>query len=429
MSLEPDLAQELIDTILDFLHDDLESLLASSLVARKWVPAPRYHIFERIAINHFVAGRRGHPGHRLRNTAWGFLELCGSPHCTLLPSVQNVVLNINTESPPSARLLEDTIHVLARAPVKKILFIDHTGTSSIGVPISLSWIAPFFPGLQEFVYNALHEAAEDVLALVALMPTLRTLSVYSRIRGSSTTAIARVYPVIPHTVFTHLHTLRLKLSSHDSVISWLHTLSHPLRLETLDVNIFHCYHNGWGAVAALNSLLHATGEHLRHLTLRISYEDSLDDDIDDLLRLTSAADGEVDLSGLNNLRSLHLNSHNVEAICATLTSLPDPGHTLETLEVDFASWIYYDELPCLCDPGFLVHEFSTIMRGDQFTRLAAFVIRVPDFFGDRGRMALREYFPRWKDTEVLNVGFMDSSPSQIDSWETVDDLLFGSTGV
>ncbi|KAJ7720367.1 hypothetical protein DFH07DRAFT_760873, partial [Mycena maculata] len=55
---------ELIDAILDFLHDDRQSLLHSSLVARKWVPATRYHIFERIAINHFLAGQRGYRQYR-----------------------------------------------------------------------------------------------------------------------------------------------------------------------------------------------------------------------------------------------------------------------------------------------------------------------------------------------------------------------------
>ncbi|KAJ7022319.1 hypothetical protein C8F04DRAFT_971679, partial [Mycena alexandri] len=50
MALGDDLAQELVDTILDFLHDDQKSLLSSSLIARKWVPATRYHVFERITL-------------------------------------------------------------------------------------------------------------------------------------------------------------------------------------------------------------------------------------------------------------------------------------------------------------------------------------------------------------------------------------------
>ncbi|KAJ7445912.1 hypothetical protein FB451DRAFT_1055474, partial [Mycena latifolia] len=98
MPLPSDLAQELIDTILDFLHDDRESLLSSSLVSRKWVPAPRYHIFEQIAINHLVTGRQG----RFRDTAHKFLAICSSPHCTILSSVHNVVLNIDTELAPTS---------------------------------------------------------------------------------------------------------------------------------------------------------------------------------------------------------------------------------------------------------------------------------------------------------------------------------------
>ncbi|KAJ7649595.1 hypothetical protein B0H17DRAFT_1102161 [Mycena rosella] len=405
MAFSVDLAQELIDHILDFLHDDRGSLLSSSLVARQWVPAPRYHIFERITINRYFTA-----GHHFRETTQNFLSICASPHCTILPSVQSVILNINTElGPASVGLLEDIVHVLARAPVKKMLFVDH---NSMVQPVSLSWIAPFFPGLQEFVYNALYRVAEDIFVLVTSFPILRILSVYSRTPDPSSAEIVptRLYPAIPHAVFAHLHTLRMKLSTHDSVLSWLQ--STELRpLETLDLHLFNPYHNGWGPVAALNSLLHANGEHLRHLTLRVSNEDSSDETIDDLVRQLRVADGEVDLSGLTNLRSLRLHVHSA-------ASTPP----LEALEVDFARWIYYGILPCTCDPQILLPEFSAVMGHDQFAGLTAFDIRVPDIFGDSGRNALREFFPRWKDTQVLRVGYVESASPQVDSWETAEDF-------
>ncbi|KAJ6458937.1 hypothetical protein C8R47DRAFT_994832, partial [Mycena vitilis] len=50
MPVSADVAQELIDTILDFLYDDSKTLLSSSLVARKWVPATRHHVFEEVTI-------------------------------------------------------------------------------------------------------------------------------------------------------------------------------------------------------------------------------------------------------------------------------------------------------------------------------------------------------------------------------------------
>ncbi|KAJ7084937.1 hypothetical protein C8R44DRAFT_821749 [Mycena epipterygia] len=195
-----------------------------------------------------------------------------------------------------------------------------------------------------------------------------------------------------------------------------------LRLETLDLNFYHCYHNGWGPVATLNSFLRANAGHLRSLALRVTYDDS-EGDVDDELRVTKPADGEVDLSCLPNLRSLYLSSHNVEAICSILKSAPP---TLEVLEVDFTSWIYYEEAPCMCDPGVLVYDFAAVMKEDRFARLTSFDIRVPEFFGEQGKEMLKEYFPRWKNTNnILRVSYINSSFYQADSWQTVRELMFG----
>jgi hypothetical protein len=118
----------------------------------------------------------------------------------------------------------------------------------------------------------------------------------------------------------------------------------------------------------------------------------------------------VDLSGLKNLHTLHLTSHNVESICHTLASLPPTSaQTLRVLEVAFASWIYYYDLPCPCDPAVLVFDFAGVMQGDNFSRLTRFHIRVPEFFGEAGRNTLKEYFPRWRGTQVLRVGYIDKS--------------------
>ncbi|KAJ7438364.1 hypothetical protein B0H11DRAFT_1829309, partial [Mycena galericulata] len=182
-------AQELIDTILDFLHDDRASLLSSSLVGRTWVPATRYHIFERIAINHFSTGHRG--DHHFRDTAHPFLSICGSPHCSILMSIRTVVLNVNTDfapAGPNPRLLVAIVNALAHAPVGKIIFIDHT--SFLAPETSLSWLAPHFSGLQELSYNALERAAEDLFAFVSLFPELRILSVYSTHKGAPAASIA-----------------------------------------------------------------------------------------------------------------------------------------------------------------------------------------------------------------------------------------------
>ncbi|KAJ7116104.1 hypothetical protein C8R43DRAFT_1112965, partial [Mycena crocata] len=417
MSSTTDLAQELVDIILDFLHDDRGSLLSSSLVAWKWVPATRYHIFERVAISHFFTGHQGR--HQFRDTAHEFLSICGSPHCTILPSIQNVVLNIDTEFNPAPGLLEQVVDELARAPIAKLLFIDHT---SVPDPLSLSWIAPRFPGLRELAYNALDHVVEDVFALVASFPLLHSLAVYSTSRGLSTEKIVKreLTAAPPPSAFAHLNTLRLRLFSQqaDELLSWLHNAGPQPHLQTLDVVVFHAFHNGWGPVAALNAVLRATGDHLRHFSLRITYEEG-DDEIDEeAFRLAKQSDGEVDLSPLRNLRTLHLGSHNAETICITLASLPSRMEHLEALQTDFTEWAYYELLPCACNPNLLVEEFAGVMSEDRFAQLATFDIRVPDFFGDTGCDFLREYFPRWKDSDVLRIGFTDRDYHQVDSWET-----------
>ncbi|KAJ7121433.1 hypothetical protein C8R44DRAFT_786259 [Mycena epipterygia] len=416
MSSAEQLAQELIDAILDFLHDDRESLLSSSLVARKWVPAPRHHIFaERIALNFTELGPPAY--NRSSNTAHEFLAISRSPYCSILPAIRNVVLNVDTELDGTSGLLQEIVEVLARAPINKLMFLDHTFKSSERQPISLSWIAPHFPGLQEFSYNALYDVAGDVLALVTSFPRLQSLSVYSTSPGTSNLARGKPLPAIPHATFAHLHTLRLRLYGHQSeeLLAWMNNIGGQLRLETLEINIFHCYHNGWGPVAALNSVLQINADSLRSFTLRVTY-DNKEDDLDDDLRVTKPADGDVDLSVLTHLRSLHLSSHNVETICSALRSAPA---TLDTLEIDFPAWTYEDSFPCMCMPGLLIFEFSAVMADERFAGLTSFDIGVPHFFGDH-----TEFFPRWKNTEVLRVGFIDENFYQADSWETVTGLLF-----
>ncbi|KAJ6455210.1 hypothetical protein C8R45DRAFT_1222624 [Mycena sanguinolenta] len=415
MALATEIAKELVDNILDFLHDDRPTLLSSSLVARRWVSTPRHHIFKRITINHYFPGR----GHFFKDSAHGFLDICKSPHCTILRSVRDVVLNVDSDSVPV--LLQELVDVLAQAPVVKLLFIDHT--TSFRTPISLSWMGPHFPDLREFSYNSLDRFVLDIFTLVASFPQLHTLSLYSSSRDAAKSAItqARPYPTVPRTVFAFLHTLRLRLFSHQSneFVGWLQTFGDRIRLEVLDLDIFHSFHNGWGPISAVNAFFGANGAHLRVVSLRIHYKD--DQEVDENILLNQASDGDLDLSGLTNLRSLSLGSHNVQAICTSLASLPNLSQGLEMLRVSFHSWIHYDDFPCTCDPRVLVAEFVDVMGRDQFAHLRAFTILVPMFFGDVGRDALRVYFPRWKDTDILRIGFIDL-PS-LDTWNGASEIL------
>ncbi|KAF8160220.1 hypothetical protein K438DRAFT_1985840 [Mycena galopus ATCC 62051] len=417
MPVSADIAQELVDSILDFLYDDHASLLSCSMVAQKWVSATRHHVFQRITINHFFPGR----GHFFKDSAHSFLALCRSPHCTIIPSVWEVVLNVDSDPVPA--MLKELVDILGRAPVSKMLFIDHT--TSFRDPISLSWITPHFPGLREFSYNSLDRFVLDIFGFVASFPQLHTLSLYSNTKDAAKTSItqAKPYPTLPGAPLASLHTLRLRLFSHQSAefMAWLQTFGDRIQLETLEVDVFHFYHNGWGPIASMNAFLDANGAHVRTFALRLHLED--DREVDETILLSTPSDGDLDLSGLTHVRSLSLSTHNGEAMCAALASLPSDPQTLDTLRVSFLPWIHYDDFPCMCDPRIILAEFVDVMSRDQFAQLAEFTILVPAFFGDGGREALRQYFPKWKGTDILRIGFVSRFEFPLDSWEGVRDAL------
>ena len=49
----PALANELTDTVIDFLHGDRSSLCACALVSKSCLPSARYHLFSDIVVNAF----------------------------------------------------------------------------------------------------------------------------------------------------------------------------------------------------------------------------------------------------------------------------------------------------------------------------------------------------------------------------------------
>ncbi|KAJ6533802.1 hypothetical protein DFH09DRAFT_1325652 [Mycena vulgaris] len=312
------LAQELIDTVLDFLHDDAESLRRSSLVAHAWIPTPRHHLFSHTAINCFFSGRA-----TVRDNAHSFLALCGSPHRTILAAMQSVALNI-IHFGDDPELLERVVGAFEGTSVKEIFFLDWSS------PGSLARIGARLPQqLEQLSYNSMAQASEDLFFLAASFPRLRSLVIHVELKSIMNTTI--VFPPLPTTNLTHLRTLRLRLSGHhlEQALSWLQAAG--VRPETLDVEVLHCFHNGWGPTASLNAFLHARAGRLEHLHLRVAHHRN-SSDIDDIERLNRVSD--VDLRVLANLRTLHLRSHDLESVCTALDSLPKDFPTLETVKVD-----------------------------------------------------------------------------------------------
>ncbi|KAJ7060810.1 hypothetical protein C8F01DRAFT_175282 [Mycena amicta] len=419
------LAQELVDTILDFLHSDHHSLLQVSLVARKWVPATRYHLFERVMLS--LVRHRGSLGGTY-DTARPFLDLCRSPLCTILPSIQEVSIAVEVERAPNEPgIIEELIELLGSSPVRKMHFLDLNHAISTSRP--LAWIAPRLPHLQDFTYNSTTHFVPDALSLVTAFPELCRLALYSR---SSHAATRRIfyppYPTLPGAApFRHLTTLRVRFLSEevDRLMAWLLTLGDDIHLETLDIVLFFEYHSGWGPVDNLNAFFKTQGHSLRTLMMQVQY-DEIEEEIGELARVSNVSKGNLDLSPFTHLETLYLNLHHVSALLAAVASVTSTS--LTSLETAFKEWPYWDDAPCGCD-GSEVVEFSDLMARDGFKQLTSFIVRVPSFFGPRGLEALYGYFPQWdkETTDVLQLLFVDDDryPEGAMERDDVRDMMFG----
>ncbi|KAF9480974.1 hypothetical protein BDN70DRAFT_578100 [Pholiota conissans] len=72
------LPTEVVDIIIDFLHNDKRSLAACSLVARNWLPSSRYHLIPSISTSFPITDN--------------LLNLVNSPHSMLVSSIRKISL-------------------------------------------------------------------------------------------------------------------------------------------------------------------------------------------------------------------------------------------------------------------------------------------------------------------------------------------------
>ena len=260
-----DVPIEIIETILDFLHDDPSALYSSSLVCRNWLSSPRYHIFNRVLLNEVEQLSR----RVLQENVHSFLELIRAEYCTFLSHIRYIILNVATQV-----LIEDVVHALA--PLKKlsqIVLIHHRqrrDTHKINgnhqIP-TIAWNGTSFHNVHEFTFNAFIEFGDDAWALFASFTNLRSLAINISRR------IPLFLPSQPHilpSIFCKLQTLRLQLKFHEQLFAFLQASDgEHYALETLDLWIYSPRYRGWGPVDALNLFLQNNSNTLKHLSVGI----------------------------------------------------------------------------------------------------------------------------------------------------------------
>ncbi|KAF8166693.1 hypothetical protein BJ912DRAFT_1002331, partial [Pholiota molesta] len=253
--------------------------------------------------------------------------------------------------------LDEVIKVLARAEaLSQVVFIKIVDSSP-----PPSWMARMLPNIHDFTYNTLSSSTftEDGWRLLASFAHLRALAVYTICDKAMT------FPRdVPRSAFCHITTIQLRLLQSEELFEWMNSLvGSPLtRVETLDLKIFCASHKGWGAVQALNAFLNKNSKTMKHLSVVIDYTGRIPGE-----ELLSTDD--IDLSPLTNLRSLFLQTHDMDAVCASISSLTSP--LVESLTVYTAHWFpdecHFDsQLECYCDFHDLFTKLARIMDGKQF---------------------------------------------------------------
>jgi len=298
-----------------------------------------------------------------------------------------------------------TVLALSKA-LSQMVFMDLTELSSI------SWIAHVLPNIHDFTFSTWFTFGDDTCRLITSLPSLHTLAVYTNSRTRVT-----LPPVISGSFFRNLRTLRLRLLASEELFDWLKNLdgSHAT-LETLDLRIFRSCHSGWGSVKALNSFLEGNSGTLKHLSLGIDYESGLDED-------SLSDESWIDLSPLVNLRSLFFRTHDMSAVCDSLTSLSSSS-ALEVLTVHAFPWSpdrSREIKQCDCVLSRLLTRIASIMEGKQFVGTKILDLNLPKGL-DLNVVA--ESLSKWKHRGALKASYTAEDDYQLNTLDSIRHLVF-----
>ncbi|KAF8901853.1 hypothetical protein CPB84DRAFT_1776836 [Gymnopilus junonius] len=406
-----DTPTEVLERIIDFLHDDLAALCSSSLASRRWVSGARYHLFGQIVLHDFQR-----TANYYRDNVHPFLLLVQSPYSTILLSVRKVVLDISTLDliPNVVDALKDLVFLRTMA------LVDFSYSSKTP---ALCWIAKALPDIEELSYNKTNVVHDEAYRFFASFDRLKSLSIYTEpgtVFSFSTN--------IPGLHFTHLRTLRLRLLDSEQFIGWLQGLAefHPI-LETLDIRLFRLSHTGWGPIRTLNTFLKAISDSLQHLSVGIDYVAEVAD-VDQSLCFDPEGT-PVDLSTLSELRTLFFKTHNVNAICDSLATL-HPSSKLEVLNLHVPRWKYaiwrISNTKCSCVPSQMLERLNRIITVNQSFADTALNLRISRSFtsSDSGFMSvsgLLETMTQKAGFKLSLVDYSDEEDYQIDFAGTLYD--------
>ncbi|KAJ7482545.1 hypothetical protein FB451DRAFT_1364566 [Mycena latifolia] len=173
------LPRELCDFIVDYLHENPPSLGSCALVCRAWVPASRFHLFERISLS----DSDGYAAARLN-------DLLASPHATFAFAVRRLDFHN------------------ALAPVQ----IREPRTGRVHVK-SLLEIVPRISQLRQIHTLSLSDLPFEILRSFAKVHMLHLVGITA---GPALLRLAKYLPSLTHLTFKRVHAIPHRTSTSES---------------------------------------------------------------------------------------------------------------------------------------------------------------------------------------------------------------------
>ncbi|KAF9467313.1 hypothetical protein BDZ94DRAFT_1249060 [Collybia nuda] len=269
---------ELIDTSIDFLHADTQSLCACSLVCHGWLPATRFHLFGFVEVYQSLraAVSRRHCRHPANTLA--FIELLESRNNTISPYIRGVTLDVAGENIP-----DTLISALYSARVRITKLVATVYRQNLAFLLRFSHMFPQITTLEVRVSQVLYHATDDYtriyggLLFAMAFPALQTLCFDAAFEANTgVPPSALVNPsLLHHIIFRHLRSLTLRVQDSEMVIRWLRSSGWRPRLRKLCVHIYHPNDDYCGSRSHLDALVEDVCDTLEDFTIVLDNGDVL----------------------------------------------------------------------------------------------------------------------------------------------------------
>ncbi|KAJ7162978.1 hypothetical protein C8R46DRAFT_999382 [Mycena filopes] len=193
-----DLPQELIDRIIDELHDDWHSLAACGLVCWEWVPASRFHLFSEITLQRTAQLRC-----LMHQQFRPFLDMVATGSTTFAPFISHLTLQELDATPTAGEQFRSAFAILSK--LSAITSLEFKHWRALGSQ-PIHNLLPQLTGLSKLILD--HVDIDSVGQLFGMLEMCPALTSLTLIRVSASWAPGESSP-ISYSHSGSIRTLRL----------------------------------------------------------------------------------------------------------------------------------------------------------------------------------------------------------------------------